>query len=178
MPEELEIMPARKKRRESVVQLAEVLGMTLAADVATLDDIKGLPNIEKESPRNQGIMAAVVAGYSQHFIAQMFGVSQPTINEIIRRIDPERMLQPTPEARKAFITKLLQSRAMESLSSITPEKLKDASASECARIAKTCMDVDQTINQTTHKSHSSSKLDMLMDAIASEAVDAEFEEIK
>jgi len=116
-------------------------------------------------------MCAFACGYGTPFIAKMFGVSQPTIFDIIKRIDPNGMFKLSKDSKKSFLTKLYEARGLEALSSITAEKLEDSSASELARISKTMADAAANLNQSKHKEMTGSRLDMLMDAMESEAVD-------
>ena len=144
-------------------------------DVLTLDDMEGFPGIRDESERNQLIMCAVACGLSQNFIASALGVTQPTINEIIKRIDPDGKFRISPKASKAFITQLYATRGIEALMSITPEKLQASSASELARVSKLMSDAAQNLNATKHREIGGNKMDLLLEQMAAEAVDVEFE---
>ncbi len=159
---------APNKRDQAVVRVAEAMGTTLAADVMTVDEMTNIPDIARENERNQGIMCAFACGYSTPFIAKMFKVAQPTIFEIIKRIDPNGVFKLSKDSKKAFMTKLYESRGVEALSSITVEKLEESSAVELARISKTMADAAANLNQSKHKEVSGSRLDMLMEAMVQE----------
>ena len=172
MSESPEVKNGRpKKRDKAVVQVAEALGTILTPDILCIEDMAGFPALRDENPRNQMIMCAVASGFSQGFIAHAMGVSQPTINEIIQRIDPDHMFRVSPSAKKAFQTQMMEMRCVESLASITAEKLADSSAVELSRIAKTMADAVQNLNQSKHKEVGTGRLDMLMDAIENERVE-------
>lgn len=173
---------APSKRDMAVVRVAEALGITLACDIMSLDDLKNFPDISNEKPRNQGIMCAYACGHGTPYIAKMFGVKQPTIFEIIKRIDPTGAFKPSPESKKAFMTQLAMTRGIEALSSITPEKLEESSAKELAGIAKMMGEFAAGLNQSKHKDIGSGKMDMMMASIEEErkerVEEAEFEVIK
>ena len=162
---------APKKRDQAVVKISEALGTVLTPDILSIEEMQGFPALKKESERNQMIMCATACGFSQPFIAKALGVSQPTINEIIQRIDPDHMFRVSPDAKKAFMTQMFQTRGTEALASITPEKLEESSASDLARIAKTMTDAAQNLNQSKHKEVSGNRLEMLMAQIENERVE-------
>jgi len=83
----------------------EAVDMTLACDVMGADEVAQFPSLIGESPKNQMILCATACGYSQNFIAKMFDVSQPYINKVLKKVDPNGMFKISPKARKAFITR-------------------------------------------------------------------------
>lgn len=173
-----EIKKRGKKRDKVVEKVAEAKLAVISNDILSLDEMNNFPDLRKENERNQMIIMATACGMSQPFIAKALGVSQPTINEIINRIDPNKQFRLSPDSKKAFMTQMYGTRCVEALMSITPEKLEESSAVELSRIAKTMNDAAQNLNMSKHKNISSNKMDMLMDALESEAVDADFEEVK
>jgi len=175
MEKQPQVSVGRPRKRSPVVQkIAEALSLTLTPDILSIEDMKGFPELAKESERNQLIMAGTALGLSQPFIAKALKVSQPTINEIINRIDPDKMFRVSAKAKKAFQTQLYESRCSEALISITPEKLEESSASDLARIAKTMSDAAQSLNTTKHKDLGGNKMDLLLDQMAKEAEDADY----
>lgn len=173
---------APKKRDKALVLVAEALGTTLACDVMSLDELKDFPNLAGENERCQMIMSCVACGFSQSFIARALKVSQPTINEIIRRIDPNGAFKLSRDAKKAFMTQLCMTRGIEALSSITPEKLEASSARDLAGIAKTMGEFAAGLNQSKHKEIGGSRMDMMMASIEEErkekVEEAEFEVVQ
>jgi len=121
-------------------------------DIMSLAEINEYPEIKKLSARNQGVMMAHAYGYSQRAIADMFSMKQPNVCSLIRRIDPNGMFKVSKDAMKAFQTRMMESRAIEMLSYITPEKMKEASAGELTRAATSLFNASAAMNQTKHKS--------------------------
>lgn len=173
MDEKEEVVEVQKrgmqKREKALVRVAEAFGTTLDCDIMTLDELADFPDIGHESLRNQGIMAMSVVGHGTPSIARAFGIKQPTVFNIIKRIDPTGIFKHSPDAKKAYATKIAESRMVEAISSITPEKLADCSAVDGMRVAKGCSDLIQNMNQSKHKEIGSSKMDMLMDALERES---------
>jgi hypothetical protein len=169
---------SRDKRRDKVIHAAATaIGITMGADVMSMEELKDFPALDNESHRNQLIMCAVACGLSQPFIAKAFGVSQPTIWEIIKRIDPKGIFRISPDSKKAFITQLYTTRAMEALTSITPEKLEEMSGADLMRLAKIGTDAAQSLNQSKHKEIGRSRLDALVSEMEHDrgsVVDAEY----
>lgn len=171
-------MARPRKTPTSEEKVAAALGVTLQSDVMGVHELAQFPSFQGESPRNQGIMCALACGYSQCFVAKMFGIRQPTVWEIAKRIDPDGMFKLSPNAKKAFITKIAESRGLEALSSITPEKLEDASAKELMGIGKDMVAITSALNQSKHKEIGASRLERLMDVIEEERVEvATYEEV-
>lgn len=162
------------KRDRAVVEISEAMGIQLAADALCIEDLAGFPDIASESKRNQAIMCMVACGFPQTHIAQAFGVAQPTIWEIIQRIDPEGMFKIDPKAKKAFITKMAEGRAMSAIASITYEDMLDLDADKRATVAQKLMKISQDLNVSKHKNLGGGRMDMLLDQMAAESTDAEF----
>ena len=168
-------MPIRKTYDvgKNIVPEEEDLGETeslmLASDVMSAEDLVNYPKIKGESPRDQGIMCAYACGYGQRYIAKMFGIGQPAVCKIIKRIDPDHTFRVTADAKKAFITRIAESRAVEALSMITYEDLQESSATEKARVADTMLKITQSLNQSKHKELGASMLDSLIDGAIKEA---------
>ena len=168
--------PARRDR--ATVEIAEAMGIQLAADALCIEDLAGFPNIADESNRNQAIMCMQASGFPQSHIADAFGLSQPTVWGIIRRIDPEGMFRLDPKGKKAFITKMAEGRAMSAIASISYDDLMELDADKRANIAQKMMKISQDMNVSKHKDVGSNRMDALMEQMAAEATDAEFEEVE
>lgn len=162
---------APKKRDKAVVRVSEALGITLAADVMTIEELQDFPNLRNESVRNQGIMACIACGFPQTHVAEMFGVKQPTIHEIIHRIDPGGRFRLSPNAKKAFVTQMAEGRAMSAINSITYDELMECTPVERTKIATEMTKIAQSLNQSKHKEVSASRLEMLLTEVEAERVE-------
>lgn len=163
-----------KKRDASLVAISEAMGLRLSADILSIEDMEGFPQIHEESQRNQGIMAMWAAGFPQSHIAEAFDVTQPTISEIINRIDPNGMFKLSPKRKKAMITQLAEGRAMSAINSIGLNDLMELDADKRANVAQKMMKISQDLNVSKHKNMDRNNMQMLMDEMARESVDAEF----
>lgn len=169
-------MGRERKRRPLDESVQNALAVTLEGDVMGLEALGEFPELMKEPPRNQVIMAATALGMSQPMIADAFGVSQPTINEIINRIDPQRKMRAGKDARKAFLTRLYESRAMEAVGSITFDEIKQLNALEKGKLSKLCSEAMANLNASKHREKSVSRLDMLLEQVEAEVGGAPYEE--
>lgn len=167
-----------KKRDRAVVQISEALGTVLDAEVLSVADMEGFPQLQNESPKNQMIMCGVACGISQQFIANAFGLAKSSVSKVVNRIDPHGMFKVSKEAKKAFMTQLYESRGMEALMSITAEKLEDSDANQLASIAKKMTDAAQSLNQSKHKELETTKLDQMLSNALAEIGEAEVIEEK
>lgn len=159
--------------------LVEMAGDVLEEDALSLDEIAKYPSLVHETPRTQAIMCALVAGYSKNFIGKMFGISRARVFDIAKRVDPEGAFKASREAKKAFVTRLVETRGLEALSSITPEDLMNATVIEKTRIADTMFKISQNMNQSKHGEKRASRLNSILDMIENESSeDAEFTEAK
>lgn len=163
-----------KKRDQAVVQISEMMGIRLSADVLCIEDLAGFPDIAKESKRNQAIMCMTAAGFPQTHIAEAFNVSQPTVYEIINRIDPAGMFRINPKAKNAFLTKLAEGRGISALASISLDEILALPADKRMDFAAKAIKISQDLNVTKHKDVGGNRMDMLLEQMASEATDAEF----
>ena len=175
---EPETKMGRPKKREKVVaEVAESMGIALAADVLSLEDMSGFPQLQNEKPRNQAIMACIAAGMSQCHVAQAFGVSQPAISVIVKRIDPNGMFKLDPKRKRAIMTQLAEGRAMSAITSISWDDLMDLDADKRANVAGKMMKISQDLNQSKHTSLSGSKLDTLLSQLGeADVVEGEYKE--
>lgn len=171
-------MTYKPKKKGLEAEIKTALGITMESDLMQLEELREFPDLLNEPPRNQVIMAATALGIGQNYIAQALGVSQPTINEIINRIDPERRMRASKSAKRAFITKLYESRAIEAIGSITFDEIQQLSALEKGRLGKLCSEAAQNLNQSKHRESGGSKLDRLIQQVEAEASGAPYEEVE
>ena len=154
-----------RKKDPAVVRVAEAMAVTLEGDPMCLEEIHNFPTLLGASPKDQGIICMCACGFSQGFIAKSYGMAQPSVWERIQKIDPQGVFKLSPNAKKAFVTRLAESRGLEALSSITPDKLEASSAKELSGIAKDMVAVSQSLNQSKHKEITSGRLDSLIDDV-------------
>jgi hypothetical protein len=164
-------MGRKPKKEEALVKISEALGITLAADVMTIEELQDFPNLKDESRRNQGIMCCIACGFPQSHVAEMFKVEQPTIHGIIHRIDPGGRFRLSPNAKKAFVTQMAEGRAMSAINSITFEELKECTPVERTKIATDMTKISQALNQSKHKEIGASRLDNLLQEVEAERVE-------
>lgn len=167
-----------RKKDPALVKVSEALGITLASDVMTLEDLEGFPDLDKESLRDQGILLAYACGYGTHYIGKMFGIDRSTAWRVIQRVDPEGRLRLGKNAKKAYMTKLYEMRAIEALSSITPEKFEEATAGELMRVAKMATDASASLNQSKHRDGGGSRLDRLLEAMVEEQEEGNVDDVE
>ena len=141
------------------------------SDVMALEEISEFPSLRNLSPRDQMIMLATACGYSQQYIAKAYGISQQAIHRVVKKHDPTMSFRITPNAKKAFLTRILEGRTLEALSYITPEKMEVATAKELTDMASKFVNINQSMNQSKHKEVSGSRLDNIMAAIEQEGVE-------
>lgn len=149
-------------------RLAGAVEIVLACDALCAEDLENLPSITGASMKAQGMLAMGAVGYSQGDIAEAYGVSQQAVSDTVRRLDPNGMFRLSPTAKRAFVSKLAEGKALAAIGSIKLSEMKESTPVERARIAKTLTDISQTLNQTKHKEIGGSKLDVLLDSIEKE----------
>ena len=154
-----------RKKDPAVVRVAEALAITLEGDPMCLEEIQNFPTLLGVSPKDQGIICMYACGFSQGFIAKTFDMAQPSVWERIQKIDPQGMFKLSPSAKKAFVTRMAESRGIEALSSITFDDYAEASGVEKARIADTMFKISANMNQSKHKEITSGRLDSLIDDV-------------
>lgn len=154
-----------RKKDPAVVRVAEALSITFEGDPMSLEEIRNFPTLLDASPKDQGIICMYACGYSQGFIAKSYGMAQPSVWERIQKIDPDGVFKLSPVAKQAFITRLVESRRLDVLGSITQDKLDDSSARELSGIAKDLTMVHQSMNQSKHKEITAGRLDSLIDDV-------------
>ena len=154
--EEIPIKKVPRKRDREVVQVAEAMGVTLSADIMTLEDLRGFPMLRDMNEKDKAILCLNACGFSQAFIAKAMGVTQQAIFQRLEKCDPERVFSLSPKSKKAFMTRLAESRGLEALAYLSPEKLEDSSANELINIAGKAVDISQKDRKSTrlNSSHS------------------------
>lgn len=149
-------------------RLGGAVEVALSGDALSCEELEHLPAISGASLRNQGMLAMGAVGYSQGDIAEAYGISQQRVCEVLKKLDPNGMFRLSPVAKRAFVSKLAEGKALAAIGSITLSEIKESTPVERARIAKTMTDISQTLNQTKHKEIGGSKLDVLLDSIEKE----------
>jgi len=165
---------------QEIADIASKMEEMLASDVLDSETLAKYPVLKEIPPRHQAIMCAYACDYSTRYIGEMVGMKQPNVMSVINKYDPDRMFKIGPEAKKAFMTRLIESRMAEALTSITPEKLSQSSAKELMSITKDGATIVANMNQSKHKSVRPGKLASLLEAVEQERIanlgDADVEE--
>jgi len=151
--------------------LREMVEITLSCDALGAEELMLLPSLKNESMRNQAVLAMSACGYPQKDIADAFDITQQSVWELIHRIDPNGVFRLGKDAKKAFVSKLAEGKAMVALSSITKQNMDESSAVEKMRIAKIGFEISQGLNQSKHSNLSGSSLAGLMEQIEKERVE-------
>ena len=102
----------------------------------SLEEASNYPAIKNLEARIQQILALTAFGFSPKTIGKAWGVRSNTIKEALKKYDPENKFTISRQAKRAFLTKMLESRAAEALAYITPEKLEASNAFALASIAE------------------------------------------
>ena len=152
-------------------KILDAMGVTLSADVLSTEEVRDFPMLSGMRERDRAILCLNACGFSQGFIAKAMGMSQPSVWERISVCDPQRMFTLSPKAKKAFMTRLAESRGLEALAYLTPEKLEAAGARELMSIAKDAVSVSQQLNQSKHKELGGTKLDYMLKQIEEEGAE-------
>ena len=155
---------------EELAKPAEALEEMLGGDVLDIEELAKYPEIRGLAPRYQAILCAYACGYATRFIADMVGMKQPNVMKIIDKYDPDRMFKIGPDAKKAFMTRIIESRMAEAITSITPEKLKASSAKELMSITKDGASIVANMNQSKHTAVRPGKLASLLEAVEQERI--------
>lgn len=167
-----------KKRDSDVVKVSKAMGISLSADILSVADLDGFPAFDGLSNDDKAMLCLSACGFGQLFIADVLGINQSNVSRRLEKIDPERMFVVSPNKRKAIMTRLAESRGLEALAYITPEKLAASSAKDLMMIGEKSANVIQTLNQSKHKEVSAGRLENLMKMIEADCgvEDGEFEE--
>lgn len=105
-------------------ELANKLPVTIEA--AAPEGFQDLPE------RVQQILTLCACGFSMASIAKLANVSDAAIANLISRYDPAHKFYLSATDKRAFMANLLQSKMMEAMLHITPEKLEGASLKDLA----------------------------------------------
>jgi len=106
--------------------LANKLPVTIQA--STPEQFHDLPE------RVQQILTLVACGFSPASIAKLAGVSDAAIANLVSRYDPTHKFYLSAADKRQFMAGLLQSKMMEAVMHITPDKLESASAKDLALV--------------------------------------------
>mgnify|MGYP003338194640 CR=1 FL=1 len=85
--EEIPIKKVPRKRDREVVQVAEAMGVTLSADIMTLEDLRGFPMLRDMNEKDKAILCLNACGFSQAFIAKAMGVTQQAIFQRLEKCE-------------------------------------------------------------------------------------------
>ena len=154
--------------RPAEERLSEAVGITLSGDALGAEDLEALPSLTGANMCGQGMLAMSAVGYSQGDIAEAYGVTQQAVSKLVKKLDPNGMFRLNPSAKRAFVSKLAEGKALAAIGSISLSDINESTAVEKARIAKTLTDLSQSLNQTKHKEIGGSKLDTLLESIEME----------
>jgi len=141
----------------------------------TREEIEKFPAIKYLTPRDEVIMACVVMGVSQAKIGQAFGIAQPTVHEIIRRLDPMKMYRRDRNAKKAILADMALQNAAGAQRYITEEKMVESSAKDLVSMQGQWVKIGNDLTQAKHSDAPPSKLDDILQDIES-ATEVEEEE--
>jgi len=159
------------REKHDITVPRKALEEMMVGDVLDSAELSKFPVIKDLEPRIQAQLCAYACGYGTPFIAKMFGISQPAVVKTLNRYDPERMFKIGPDAKKAFITRIVESRMAEAITSITPEKFEASTAKELTGIAKDLATIQANMNQSKHKNVDQGRLASLLEASERERVE-------
>ena len=159
------------REKHDITVPRKALEEMMTGDVLGSMELSKFPVIKTLEPRTQAMLCAYACGYGTPFIAKMFDVSQPAVVKMINRHDPDRMFKIGPDAKKAFITRIVESRMAEAITSITPEKFEASTAKELTGIAKDLATIQANMNQSKHKSVDRGRLASLLEASELERIE-------
>jgi len=84
--------------------------------------------------RVQQVLTLVAVGFTPASIARLSGTTTQNVANLVSRYDPDHKFYVTPAERRGFLAKILESKMLEALVHITPEKLEAATATELAAV--------------------------------------------
>ena len=96
-----------------------------------------LPSLRDIPERERKVLALKAHGLSNVAVADVMGVSEGTIRNIIKQYDPEHKLIVSENTKKAFLAHQLLGLINEALGTIDPMDIKGMSAKERVSFAKT-----------------------------------------
>jgi len=124
------------QRIEPLADDATLTPRSVYIEPMSLDEASELPNLHNLEARIQQTLALTSFGFSASTIAKAWGIGETEVRGIINKYDPERKFQISKATKRAFLTKMLESRAAEALAYITPKKLEEASAADLIGVAE------------------------------------------
>jgi hypothetical protein len=131
---------------------ATVSPKTVHLEPVPIDESLRFIDVERLEAKVQQVLALTSFGFSTDTIAKAWGSSRREIANIVKKYDPDRKFQLSKSAKRAFLTKMLESRAGEALAYLTPDKLKAAKAVDLATIAeKMLCSIAKMEPRDTHK---------------------------
>jgi len=145
--------------------LAECIDNGFDSEIITTEALRKFPALRDMPPRPQVVLGAMALGFSQQYIAKAFGISKQAIGKMQKRYDPHRAYALSPEAKKAFMTRLVESKALDAIGSITQEKLDESSAKDLTVIGKNLNDINMSMNASKHKAKTFSNIDAFLENV-------------
>ncbi len=153
---------AHRKRDRIVVEVADAMSISLTADILTLEEMKDFPQLQNETARNRSIICLSACGFPQAHIAAALKITQPSVHEVLHRVDPNGMFRVSADAKRAIITRLAEGVAMSAINSITYDDLLALDADKRMSLAQKAVKISGDLNQSKHKHIDSNRLDNLI----------------
>ena len=119
--------------RDDFEGLDAILYTEAVLDSAILDTY---PDLRRMSKRDQLILCGRAFGLSFEAIGEAVGLSRQGVLHVVTKQDPERKIEMSKDAKRAYVARMVEARAMDAVRAITGEKLKESSARELSQIAK------------------------------------------
>lgn len=134
---------------------------------ALIDIQNNIVNLEDIPDRAVLIMALKAIGFGSRRIGSMLGCTRSTVDDYLKRYDPDGLCTITQEQKRILTTQMFQSTAIASLMEITQEKLRNTNADKLSAIASRCATTAEKLNLSKKigDEMTASKVDSMMDAL-------------
>ena len=140
-------------------------------DPLSEEERQKFPPMKCNSARDEVIMCCIVAGLSQYKIAESFGIAQPTVWKIIKRLDPSGMYKRDKNAKKAMLAGMALQSAAGMQNFITEEKLEDSSAKDLVGMTKQYVDIANNLSESKHKTVGAGRMDAMLEEMEEASVE-------
>ena len=116
-------------------------------DLGYLPDIAraGVLDIEEMPDRAKEVLALRAIGLSTGKIGRIVKIKKTSVEDYLRRYDPDGLCRVTPEQKRVITTEMLMGVGVEALTEITDAKLRASDAKELAQIAARCVGTAEKI---------------------------------